>query len=228
MQQEPIAREVKSKLDGIIVNIELTLISIIQSIPLGILAERAGDPVSHFDWPVIIYLVVGLLTILLFWSRALIHTLSFIGWPLDFTHNFLYVGSTLVQCVVLSQVGNPQSWFAMWTLYAAVLWIMYAVDLRMIRSTEDQESEENGKILLQDVLDDQLLNVRFYLPIGFVASAASWWAITQWPDFFIVQGWHMALVGLQFIAGGLYLLQGYQILRRRNERILTRNVDAVE
>jgi len=41
-------------------------------------------------------------------------------------------------------------------------------------------------------------------------------------------GWHIAFAVLQLIAGCLYLWEGYGILRRRNDRILRRNIDAVD
>src|SRR5690348_11250966 len=80
------AVQVKSNLDSLVISIELTLISIIQGAALGVLFSSATGPVINLQfeyWP---YIVVGLTTILIFWSRSLVHTLTFISWPLDFTH----------------------------------------------------------------------------------------------------------------------------------------------
>ncbi len=77
--------------------IELTLISIIQGVALTVLADHAVEPVMTLRveyWP---YVAMGLLVILLFWSRAVVHILSFIGWPLEFRHSFLYFAATLVE-----------------------------------------------------------------------------------------------------------------------------------
>ncbi len=52
------------------------------------------------------YVLTGLAVILVFWSRSLLHTLSFIGWPLEFGHTFGYFAATLVEAAALSQVGD--------------------------------------------------------------------------------------------------------------------------
>lgn len=72
------------ELDEVIVNVELTLASVVQGLALSFLAENASAILSHGPptaWP---YAVAAFLIILLFWSRALIHTLTLIRWPLEF------------------------------------------------------------------------------------------------------------------------------------------------
>lgn len=78
------------------------------------------------SWP---YVFTGLLVILIFWSRSLIHTLSFIGWPLEFGHTFLYFAAPLIEAAALSQVGDPAHWFALNALYAMAVWGLYAWEL---------------------------------------------------------------------------------------------------
>src|SRR5687768_2111205 len=93
------ASAAQTQLDGLVVNIELTLISIIQGVALSFLAEHTREVLINFQfsfWP---YAVTGLLTILLFWSRSLIHTLTVIRWPLELGHNFMYIACTLVETV---------------------------------------------------------------------------------------------------------------------------------
>lgn len=87
----------RAELDGVVVNIELTLASIVQGLALSFLAPAAGALLSRDKmeaWP---YAAVALLIILLFWSRALIHTLTLIRWPLEFVHNFFYFGCALAE-----------------------------------------------------------------------------------------------------------------------------------
>ena len=87
----------RSELDGVIVNIELTLASIVQGLALSVLADNTSAVLSNgltAAWP---YVGVAVLIILLFWSRALIHTLTLIRWPLEFVHNFFYFICALVE-----------------------------------------------------------------------------------------------------------------------------------
>ena len=81
-------RESRNELDAMVVNIELTLVSIIQGVALSFLAENARVALAGRLWTAAPYVLAGLLIILLFWSRSLIHTLTLIRWPLEFGHNF--------------------------------------------------------------------------------------------------------------------------------------------
>ena len=72
-------RAAKTQLDATVVGIELTLISIIQGLALGVLAASAVQPLIALQWETWLYILTGLAVILIFWSRSLIHTLSFIG-----------------------------------------------------------------------------------------------------------------------------------------------------
>ena len=66
-------RATRHELDSLVVNIELTLSSIIQGVALSVLTESSRGPLGNlrFDqWP---YVLNGLLIILLFWSRSVSH-----------------------------------------------------------------------------------------------------------------------------------------------------------
>ena len=79
----------RNELDAMVVNVELTLSSIVQGVALSFLADSARTVLTAgmaSAWP---YVITGLLIILLFWSRSLIHTLTLIRWPLEFGHNCL-------------------------------------------------------------------------------------------------------------------------------------------
>ena len=126
------ASAAQTQLDSLVVNIELTLISIIQGVALSFLADHSREVLANLQltfWP---YVVTGLLIILLFWSRSLIHTLTVIRWPLDFGHNFMYIACTLVQTVAYTQLTNVLHWYALNTVFGLMLWILFALDLRMI------------------------------------------------------------------------------------------------
>jgi hypothetical protein len=79
----------RAELDSMIVEIELTLVSIIQGVALTFLIENGRHVISIQQaafWP---YLAAGLLVILVFWSRSVLHIFTVIRWPLEFGHIFL-------------------------------------------------------------------------------------------------------------------------------------------
>jgi len=80
--------ESRRELDSTVVNIELTLVSIIQGVALFFLMDNARAVMSARHWENFLYVTAGLCVIFIFWSRSIIHTLTLIKWPLEFGHNF--------------------------------------------------------------------------------------------------------------------------------------------
>ena len=81
--------ESRSELDAMIADIELTLVSIIQGVALTVLIETSREAIAKLDWIMWPYVLSGLIIILVFWSRVVLHILTVIRWPLEFGHNFL-------------------------------------------------------------------------------------------------------------------------------------------
>ena len=219
-----LTREVKSQLDGMIVGIELTLISIVQGLALSMLASSAVQPLTQLQveyWPAII---VGVLAILIFWSRSLIHTLSFIGWPLEFGHNFIYFISTLIEVAFLTQIGSPPAWFALQSVYFVIAWSLYLYDLRVVHKHHHDFQTPSERKLYADIIADQLLNVRFLMPAGVGYNLLAWWLIQQRPDLFIEQRWHVGLSLVSVLVGVIYLWDGMIILKRRQGWIVARYI----
>src|SRR5213079_3382129 len=97
---------VRSELDSMVVEIELTLVSIIQGVALTILIENAHAVIAEgqlFFW---LYVVSGLFVIFVFWSRAVLHIITVIRWPLEFGHNFLYIACALVEAILSLNSGS--------------------------------------------------------------------------------------------------------------------------
>ena len=82
--------ESRSELDAIIADIELTLVSIIQGVALTVLIETSREAIAKLDWITWPYVLSGLIIILVFWSRVVLHILTLVRWPLEFGHNFLH------------------------------------------------------------------------------------------------------------------------------------------
>lgn len=215
-------RAAKSQLDATVIGIELTLISIIQGLALGVLAASAVQPLVQLQWETWPYVLTGLAIILVFWSRSLVHTLSFIGWPLEFGHTFGYFAATLIEAAALSQVGQPTHWFALNTLYAGCVWGLYAWDLRLVRRHADDFESSGERALLDDIIHDQRRNIRVLMPLAVAFQGLSWWLLHAYPQAMLAGHWHLLLIGLSLAFSLLYLYDGVRLLRSRQDWILER------
>jgi hypothetical protein len=203
-------RTTRHELDSLVVNIELTLSSIIQGVALSVLTESSRGPLGDLrvdQWP---YVLNGLLIILLFWSRSVSHTLTLIRWPLEFGHNFLYIACTLVEAITFTDLTDPLRWYAFNAVFAVLAWSIFLVDLRLIRQRQEEARGSGERELYGLILKDQRLNIFLLLPgmilFHFVATAA----IYLWPELLIQRNGHFAFAVVQsiFLAGYLvYVLR---------------------
>ena len=219
-------RAAKRQLDTLVVGIELTLISIIQGLALAVLAGAAVAPLLHWQWQAWPYVMTGIAVILIFWSRSLIHTLSFIGWPLEFGHTFGYLVATMFEAAALSEVGDPKHWFALNTLYATCVWALYAWDLRIVRRQARAFVTPGERALYDDIVRDQQWNIRVLMPLAIGFQYLSWWLVREYPVPMLERGGHLLLIGLSLAFSLAYLAGGVRLLRRRQGWILERAAQA--
>ena len=192
-------------LDAVVVNVELTLASIVQGLALSFLAENTGAVVTSGTltaWP---YVIVGLLIILLFWTRALIHTLTLIRWPLEFVHNFFYFACGLMEVIAFLHLRDPFQWFVCNAIFALLVWTLFIHDLRIIRMRNEDSAGPTGSRLYQIVEADQRLNIRVLMPAVLVFNLAAAFAIRLHPAFFLARHGHLILVGCQIVGLSIYL-----------------------
>ena len=192
-----------------VVNIELTLVSIIQGVALSFLAENARLALVGRLWTAAPYVLTGLLVILLFWSRSIIHTLTLIRWPLEFGHNFFYITCTLAQVLALTRLADPFWWFVLSAVFSALVWGLFIYDMHMIRLREADSRTDDALRLYRIVSRDQRLNIWFLVPGILLFNIACAIAIHMHPGFFLMRNGHLILVGLQ--AAGLVIYLGYVI-----------------
>src|SRR5438046_1564884 len=124
----------RAELDTTVVNIELTLASIIQGVALYFLAENACTILSERNWSAGIYAAAGLFVIFVFWSRSIIHNLTLIKWLLEFGHNFFYIACALGEAMLFTCLSRPLDWFCLSTIYAGVVWLLFVYDMRLIQA----------------------------------------------------------------------------------------------
>jgi hypothetical protein len=196
----------RTELDGMIVEIELTLVSIIQGVALNFLIDNARSVLSIKQavfWP---YILAGLLVILIFWSRSVLHILTLIRWPLEFGHNFLYIGCALVECLLFTRLSNPRAWFALGAIYAALGWILFVYDLRLLHARKRDSPGEASNRLYKIVTQDQRLNINLLIPAVFFLNLIFLICIRFWPGLFIARNGHVWLGLVQVVASSVYLL----------------------
>jgi len=222
---DPDLRIANDRLDQAVVNIELTLISIIQGLALAVLAGASVQPILQLQWQAWPYIFAGLLVVLIFWSRALVHTLSFIRWPLEFGHTFAYFGATLIEAVALTQVAEPAHWFALNAIYALAVWGLYAWDLRVVLRDARPAAGDAERALHEDIVRDQRLNIRCMMPAAVAFQALSWWLVQRYPHAMLERDGHLILIGLTLAFSIHYLLGGVRLLRHRQHWLLLRAAD---
>jgi hypothetical protein len=209
----------RGQLDNLVINVELTLTSIIQGVALYFLCENAAVPLVHLRLDQLPYFLNALLLIFLFWSRSIGHTLTLIRWPLDYTHNFFYIGAALIESVGFTHVTEPFNWYALLALFSAVVWVLFIVDTRLIERIRRRAGAESEQLLAH--LDrDQRRNIHWLIPLLFCFHAGAAALIFGFPEFFIKHQFHLALGILQF--GGLigYLVYLLRFLARVATMIL--------
>jgi len=196
----------RRELDSIVIGVELTLASIVQGVALFFLIDNTRVVFSLHQSAFWIYAVAGLLIILIFWSRSIVHTLTLIRWPLEFGHNFFYITCAMGESLLFTRLSNPRAWFAIGALYAAIVWLLFIYDLRLVRARERDSAGEVSNQLYLLVKRDQRLNIFLLVPGLFLLNGVSAISIQLWPEFFSARGGHVWLAAIQFIALAIYLL----------------------
>jgi hypothetical protein len=202
------------ELDSLVMTVELTLVSIVQGVALSVLVSPSIAVITGLDFALFPYVVSGLIVILLFWSRSLLHTFTVIRWPLEFGHNFLYIASTLLESIVFSQLASPLNWFALTALYGLSIWLLFAFDLRMIRRRLAEYNLPGALALLRAVEREQLLNVRLLMPVTVLFNAAAAFFIYRSPQLFIERKLHAAFGVTQLLCAIGYLSYSIRFYKR--------------
>ncbi len=195
----------RRELDSAVINVELTLASIIQGVALFFLTDNARVVFTMRHWGSFPYVAAGLCVIFVFWSRSIIHTLTLIRWPMEFGHNFFYIGCALGEAILFSRLDDPLAWFQLSATYAAVVWLLFIYDMRLIHARIVESRNEGDRALYARARADQLRNIYVFVPLLFFINLACALAIWIWPDFFITRGGHVWLISAQLVSFISYL-----------------------
>ena len=198
--------EGRRELDSVVINIELTLVSIIQGVALFFLTDNARGLLSTQHASASLYLAAGLCVIFIFWSRSVIHTLTLIRWPLEFGHNFFYIACALGEAILFSRLDNPLTWFQLSAAYAGVVWLLFIYDMRLIHARLGESRADSERALYARATSDQLLNIRLLVPMLIVLNVVAAFAIWRWPNLFIARAGHIWLISTQLLSFIGYLV----------------------
>ena len=190
----------RQELDSVVINIELTLVSIIQGVALFFLTDNARGLLSTQHVSASLYVAAGLCVIFIFWSRSVIHTLTLIRWPLEFGHNFFYIACALGEAILFSRLANPLAWFQLSAAYAGIVWLLFVYDMRLIRARIAESRDDSERALYARARSDQLLNICLLAPLLIALNLVSAFAIWRWPDLFIARACHVWLISIQLLS----------------------------
>lgn len=155
-------------LDQIALTVELTVVSIIEGVALGALATNAAPVFQdglHLQY--VPYIFAGLALLLVFWSQAILHAISFIRWPLRMDHMLLYFLAAFLQVLIYSNITNSVQWFFWGTLFSLVVLWIYFIDLRILREVVPMFSRvAGGADYIHEVLRRHVNEMKFLMPIS--------------------------------------------------------------
>lgn len=209
----------RERFDQIVLDIEFLLISVVQGVALASLAQSSSEPIARLQiwiWP---YILASFLIILIFWSQAIIHALSFIDWPLDLMHNFLYLLASFVEVLAFSHVGDPLAWFAFMIVLFLVAGWLYRVDLALIAKRKKNFSDSPLRRKLYDhIFLQEKSDFKLIVPAGIVYSILSFLILFLSPKLFGNMT-HLILIGLQVGFTSFVLISSIRSFKKRSQLI---------
>jgi hypothetical protein len=192
--------ERRRELDSVVINIELTLVSIIQGVALFFLTDNARAILPKEHVSAFLYVAAGLCVIFIFWSRSVIHTLTLIRWPLEFGHNFFYIACALGEAILFTRLDDPLAWFQISAAFAGIVWLLFIYDMRLIHARIAESREDSEHALYVRARSDQLLNIRLLVPALIILDLVATFAIWSRPDLFIAHAGHIWLISAQLFS----------------------------
>lgn len=191
----------QSELDQITLNIEFLVINIVQGFAIVALAESAVPIFTNLQYIYFPYIVSGFLITCIFWSESLMHAVSFIRWPIDFIHSFLYFLAGILEVMIFMQLGNPLRWFLFSTIFFIVAFLIYLYDFRLIKLYHLKINHQ----LLTLIMKRQRFELLSFILPGLAFNSMGLLVIYFFPTLFIKNNYHVFLIFLQLFAG-FYML----------------------
>lgn len=207
----------KEKLDQFVLDIEFLLISVVQGVALAALAASAAGPIGDFKLEYFPYIISSFIFVLNFWSQAIIHTLSFIDWPFDLTHNFLYFLVSFVEVMAFSHLTDPFKWFGFISLFFVVAAFLYLFDFSLIKKHEKKfQDTKRSRDLFQHIVKRQTFELFTLLPLGLAYNVLSFVALLVFPKIFLENHYHVILALIQMMFGIFVMVDFMKSFKKRS------------
>jgi hypothetical protein len=215
-----------TKLDEVAVNIELVLITVIESIALVFLAQHAVAALNDPEWySYITYILAGLTILFVFWTQSILHVLTFARWPVRMEHLFAYFACALVQMIAYTNILSLPTWFMWWGIFSVLVMGLYVIDLWILRDSYPSFSKQvGGERFLEQVEKRHLFEMKYLLPAAFLFNIFIWLTALVFPHLFD-DPWIYAIPGLiqfGFAAFALYICMiNFHIRSKMIEQLFT-------
>lgn len=200
---EPLRQHAERNLSVLVITVEFTLISVMIGVILFPLMDHAKELLVKLEFEYWLYIISGLLFVLYIWTEVISHSLSFIGWQLEFGHNLLYIVFALFLAVQMNFLSDPRAWFAFTFLNTLIASVIVLYDRRVI-AKKSLGATPRAAELYALTLERQRGLVRV-LPFTLLNAIVPFALLIAFPNIFVEQRAHVALVALQ-IATLFYLL----------------------
>ncbi len=212
------------KLNEFSLSLEFLLISVVQGVALAALATAASDPVASLRFEYYPYIICSFIIILSFWAVAIIHAISFIDWPIDLAHSFLYFLASFIEVMAFSHLTNPLIWFGLVTVFFMVVVVSYYVDYKMILVRKDRFKTPEKRKLFNHILGRQIFEMKFLMPAAAFISFIFFCLILINPNLFIKNHSHIYLIGIQAVLFVLVLFESVRNFKTR-ARLVTESAN---
>ena len=213
-------RNKKFVFDSIVLDIEFLLISIVQGAALVSVADAASRIFAGFQMEYWFYITSAFLFILIFWSQAILHAISFIDWPPSLPHSFLYFLVSFIEITAFHQLDNPMFWYISLFFFFIATGALYFMDLSLIRKREKEFSKPLAKKkLYKHIYARQLFELRSLIPAGILFNLGVVILIFAFPRSMIENHYHVLFASLQTFFGIILLTNTLKSFKERIRRI---------
>ena len=148
-----------------------------------------------------------------------------IRWPLEFGHNFFYIACTLAEGITFTDLTDPLRWYAFNAAFAILVWLLFLVDLRLIRQRQEEARGPGERELYTLILKDQWMNIFLLVPGIILFNFAATTTIYCWPELLIQKNGHVAFALAQTISSVGYLAYVLRFFSGLAPKILKANLE---
>lgn len=210
-------------LSALVIAVEFTLISVMVGVIIFPLMDFATEILRNLDFEYFPYILSGLVLILYLWTEVIAHSLTFIGWPINIFHNLLYIVFAMFLAIQMHFLTDPQGWFTMTIISAAIGAGIVYYDLKVI--AERRRGSIGAAAALYDAAwarQHTLLRTTPFTIVNAVLQAALVYFL---PSLFIAGRLHLILVVIQIAAFAFLIIRTIRAFKAEGEQIVQKAIE---